>query len=101
MRTHNDVCKTEALPDDLKKEALMESIPSLLGLIVKEVILYRDMKEDTLSYEQYRSLITERIARDVTDQAMPMQVDEVSFRQDGQHEEQDEDWASGLGTAPR
>ena len=46
---YSDDYKTEALSDDLKKEALKEFIPSALEQAIKDIMMYRDVKEDSLS----------------------------------------------------
>ena len=83
---HVEDYKTEALSDDLKKEALMESIPEFLGQMVKDSFFYRGILEDTSSYDQYNNSITARIARDALGHATPMVVDQVAFKQTGQQE---------------
>ena len=77
---------SEALSDDLKKEALKELIPSALEQCIKDVMMYHNVKEDTLSATQIRSIINERICADVQNQIIKMEVDAV-------HKE----WAYGLG----
>ena len=41
--------QTEALSDDLKKEALKDLIPPALEQTIKDVMMFRNIKEDTLS----------------------------------------------------
>ena len=65
---------SEALPDDLKKEALKELIPTVLEATVNGIIMFRDMKEDKLNAAQMRTIIMERIAGDVMNQVIRMDV---------------------------
>ena len=62
---YNEDYNTDALSDDLKKEALKELIPVALEQCIKDVLMYRNVKEDTLSAAQVLSIITERICSDV------------------------------------
>ena len=73
---HKDY-NSEALSDDLKKEALEELIPKVLETTIKDIIMFRDMKEDKLNSAQMRSIIMERIAGDVMNQLIRMDVDHV------------------------
>jgi hypothetical protein len=76
LRYHENY-SSEALSDDLKKEALKDLIPKALEVTVKDVILFRNMKEDTLNAFQMRTIIMERIAGDVMNQVIRMDVDQV------------------------
>ena len=49
------------MSDDLKKEALKELIPSSLEQAISDIMMYRDVKEDTLNSVQVRSIIDARI----------------------------------------
>ena len=51
--------------------------------------MYRNIKEDTLSAAQIRSIINERICADVQNQIIKMEVDAVS-----------DEWAYGPGGKP-
>ena len=62
---YNEDYKTDALSDDLKKEALKELIPSSLEQAIKDIMMCRDVKEDTLSSSQVLSTIGSRICADV------------------------------------
>ena len=46
---YNEDYKTDALSDDLKKEALKELIPSSLEQAIKDIMMYRVVKEDPSS----------------------------------------------------
>jgi len=69
--------ESEALSDDLKKEALKELIPPALAQTVEDVIMFRNMNVDTLSAAQVKTLVMERIAGDVQDQVIGMSVGQV------------------------
>ena len=73
--------ESEALSDDLKKEAIKELIPPALGQTVKDVIMFQNMNIDTLSAAQVKTLIMERIAGDVQDQVIRMDADQVGSRE--------------------
>ena len=47
--------------DDLKKEALKQLTPGALEQCIEDMRMYRNVKEDTLSAAQVRSIINERI----------------------------------------
>ena len=57
--------ETEAFSVDLKKEALKDVIPPALAQTLKDVIMLRNMNDDTLSAAQIKTLVMERIAGDV------------------------------------
>ena len=76
FRYHEDY-KSDALLDDLKKEAIKELIPKALETTVKDIIMFRNMKEDTLNSAQMHSIIMERISSDVMNQVIRMDVDNV------------------------
>ena len=65
--------KTDALSDDLKKEAYKEMIPGALEQTVTDVVMFRNLKEDTMTSAEMKSLIGERI----TNQVIRMDVDAV------------------------
>ena len=50
------------MSDDLKKEVLRQIIPPAFIQRVKDVIMFREMSEDTLSAAQMKTIIIERIA---------------------------------------
>ena len=54
--------QTEALSDDLPKTAMRALIPVVLQDIVKDVIMFRSIREDVLSVVVLRSIIMEFIA---------------------------------------
>ena len=54
--------QTEALSDDLQKTAMRALIPVVLQDIVKDVIMFRSIREDVLSVVDLRSIIMECIA---------------------------------------
>ena len=54
--------QTEALSDDLQKIAMRALIPVVLQDIVKDVIMFRSIREDVLSVVDLRSIIMECIA---------------------------------------
>ena len=56
VRYHEDY-KSEALSDDLKKDAIKELIPKALETTVKDIIMFRNMKEDTLNSAQMHSIL--------------------------------------------
>ena len=68
---------SDALSDDLVKEALKDLIPTALETTVKDIIMFRNLKEDTLNSSQMRTIIMERIAGDVMNQVIRMDVDNV------------------------
>ena len=76
-----------------------------LAQTIEDVTLYRDMEEDALDSTQIKDLISVRIARDVLDQVVPIDVDPVSGgagnEQLQQLHQQEVDWANSLGAAPR
>ena len=74
---YHDDYSTNALSDDLKKEALKELIPSSLEQAGKDIMMYRDVKEDTQNSVQVRSIIDARICADVQNQIIRMEVDAV------------------------
>ena len=103
LRYHDDY-KTDALSDDLKKEALKELIPVSLEQAIKDIMMYRDVKEDTLNSKQIRGIIDARICADVQNQIIRMEVDAV---QDAPAEEvtqewptKDAEWVASLGYGP-
>ena len=57
--------------DDLKKEALKELIPSALEQAINDILMYRDVKEDTLSSAQVRSIIDSRICAARAERTVP------------------------------
>ena len=58
------------MTDDLKKDALKALIPQALEQTVKEVIMFRNMREDPLSAAQIKTISMERIAGDVMNQVI-------------------------------
>ena len=95
---YSDDYKTEALSDDLKKEALKELIPSAFEQAIKDIMMYRDVKEDTLSAAQVRSIIDSCICADVQHQIIWMEVDNV---EDKKHDKDEKDeWVASLGYGP-
>ena len=64
------------------KEALKKLILKALETTIKDIIMFRDMKEDKLSSAQMRTIIMERIAGDVMNQVIRMDVDHVEGRVD-------------------
>ena len=87
--------KTEALSDDLKKEALKELIPVGLEQSIKDIMMYRDVKEDSLNCAAIRSIINSRISADVQNQIIKMEVDNVEDKPKEKHGEEEEPWAEG------
>ena len=57
---HAEDYKTEALSDDLKKEAFKELIPPALEQTIKDVVMSRDMRRNSLSSAQVKSIIKRR-----------------------------------------
>ena len=70
---YHDDYSIDALSDDLKKEALKELIPCSLEQAIKDIMMYRDVKEDTLNSVQIRSIIDARICADVQNQIIRME----------------------------
>ena len=62
--------QSQALPDDLKNEAFKELIPPAPEQTVKDVIMFCNMKEDTLSAAQAKAIINERITGNVMNQVI-------------------------------
>ena len=98
----------EALSDHLKKESLKDLIPPALEQCIKDVMMYRNIKEDTFSAAQIRSIINERICADVLNQIINVEVDAVSDEwaygpggRDAPHEDAHgqavEEWVASLG----
>ena len=81
FRYHEDY-HSEGLSDDLKKEALKELIPKALDTTIKDIIMFRDRKEDKLNSAQMRTIIVERIAGDFMNQVIRMDVDHLEGRVD-------------------
>ena len=73
--------QSEALSDDLKKEALKEIIPPALTQTVNDIMIFRNMSEDALNAVQVKTIVMERIAGDVQDQMIRMDVDQVEVRE--------------------
>ena len=91
------------MSDDLKKEALKEIIPPALTQTVKDIMMFRNMSEDTLSSAQVMTIIMERIAGDVQNHVIRMDVDHVKTRERSaaQSPPQESDWANSLGYGPQ
>ena len=75
-----------------------------LAQTVKDVIMFCDMNVDTLSATQVKILVMERIAGDVQDQVIKMDVDNVEMRKQplqllSSHEGEwpNAEWANSLG----
>ena len=108
QKYHEDYV-SEALSDDLKKEAIKELIQPALGQTVKDVIMLRNMNVDTLSAAQVKTLVMERIAGDVQDQVIWMDVDQVESREQApsqpppsqEAEWSKAEWANSLGYGPQ
>ena len=83
---YNEDYSTVALSEDLKQEALKELIHVAREQCIKDIMMYRDVKEDTWSAAKIRSIINERICADVQNPIIKMEVDAV-------HDE----WAYGPG----
>ena len=102
LRYYEDY-QAEALSDDLEIEALKELIPTALAQTVKDVIMFRDMREDTLSAAQIRTIVMERIAGDVMNQVIRMDVDAVEAAEavlPAEPPGQQEELANSLGYGP-
>ena len=92
--------QSEALIDDLKKQALKEMIPPSPTLKVKDIMMFRNMPEDSLNAAQVKTIIMERIAGDVQDQVIRMDVDQIETRGWAAAQPlppQEADWANILG----
>ena len=79
-------------------------IPLALGQTVKDVVMFWNMSVETLSAAQVRTLIMERIAGDVQDQVVRMDVDQVESREQAPVQPpplQEADWANSLGYGPQ
>ena len=96
LERYKDDFKVDAMTDDLKKQALLELIPAELESTVQDVALYRDMSEDTMTYEQVKGLVQTRIARDVQDLAAADDVAGVAKERVNLVEE-DAEWANAVG----
>ena len=92
----------------MKKEALKELIPSALEQAIKDIVMYRDVKEDSLSSTQVRSIIDPRNCADVQNQIIRMEVDAVNdewaYGPDGKqappadvHAQPEGEWVASLG----
>ena len=90
----------------MKKEALKDLIPSALEQTIKDVIMFRDLREDSMNSGQMRTIIMERIAGDVMNQVIRMDVDNVEAGGAVPAEfppvmpEYHEEWANSLGYGP-
>ena len=62
LTRHREDYSFDALSDDLKKGALKDIIPSALEQTIKDVVMFRGVREDTMDSGQMRTIITERIA---------------------------------------
>ena len=110
LTSYREDYSSDALSDDLKKEALKDLIPSALEQTIKDVIMFRDLREDTMNSGQMRTIIMERIAGDVMNQMVRMDVDNVEgllipgapgqldeAAPDGLPPVYQEEWANSLG----
>ena len=73
----NEDFKSDALSDDFKMEALKELILPALEQCIKDAMMFRNIREDTLSAAQILSIINKRICPDVQNQLIRMKVDAV------------------------
>ena len=100
----NEDYKTDALSDDLNKEALKELIPPSVEQCIKDGMMYRNVCEDTLSAAQFLSVINERSCSDVQNQIIRMEVDAEHDSEAPPAAEppgrQAVDWADSLGYGP-
>ena len=89
------------MSDDLKKEASKEITPRALTQTVKDIVMFRNTSEDTLSAAQVNTIIMERIAGDAHNQVIRMDVDQIETRERAaaQPPPQEADWANSLGFA--
>ena len=83
-------------------------IPPVLAQIVKDMIMFRNMNIDTLSAAQIKTLVMERIAGDMQDRVIKMDVDQVETREvppqpPSSHEGEwsNAEWANSLGYGPQ
>ena len=95
--------KTEALSDDLKKEAYKKMVPAALEQTIKDVLMFKNLKEDVTTSAEMKSLIHERISGDVMNQVFRMDVDAVDAEKPPAAElsgQQVSEWANSLGYGP-
>ena len=103
--------KTEALSDDLKKQAYMDLIPETLAIVIRDYIAMREMDEDEMNSSQIKAFVMSRIQPDIHKDTIPMDVDLV-LEEDAEAAGGDRfsrwkagddqaDWANSLGTYPQ
>ena len=100
---YHEYYESEDLSDDLKKDALKEIIPPAFSQTVKDVMMFRNLSQDTLSASRVETIIMERIAGDVQDQVIRMDVDQIETRAPSAAllPSQEVDWANSLGYGPQ
>ena len=71
--------------------------------MVKDIFIYRNMDEDTLTLKMLKLFIDARIAGEVQNQVIGMDVDEIITKEHAiEHEQEREpDWANSLAAGPR
>ena len=79
-------------------------IPPVLTQTVQDIIVLRNMSEDTLNAAQVKTIIMERIAGNVQDQVIRIVVDQVESREQAAAQPpllQEVDWANSFGFGPQ
>ena len=89
--------------NDLNKEAYKEMVPLALEQTIKDVLMFRNLKEQIMSSAEMKSLTHERISGDIVNQIIRMDIHAVDAGKPSAAEpsgQQAAEWAMTLGYGP-